>query len=269
MTEDRSQAEILRSLRQICRGLARPISSDSSQCFSMGIPSLDNLLPNGGIECGSLVEWLSPVEGCGAAVIALQGVRVVVDRSLVWAVVDAVGDFHPAPVCGWGISLESLLLVRPKSVSDALWAVEQCLRCPGIGITWFIASFSSSWRLPDRVLRRWKIAAESGKGLGILFRPLQSSQNASWADVRWKLQAIDGSRMGDRYQAQKDRVKNQSARSNGGLRVTDDWQANSCQANDWPAKRCRRVRVELLACRGIFPGASVELDVNDATGDVS
>jgi protein ImuA len=222
MAGDEHRAETLRALRQLCGKVARPVEAEQHTRLSLGIPALDALLPGGGLEPGSLVEWLAPAEGSGAATLALQGVHCALEQHLVWAVVDATGEFHPPVVRGWGVPLESLLLLRPSSVADAVWTVEQCLRCPAVGVTWFRAE-----HLPDPVLRRWKLAAEIGGGVGVLFRPDTAARRASWADVRW-------------------------------------------HAQPRPAltAEVRRVRVELLVCRGAFAGGSVELDVNDATGDV-
>jgi protein ImuA len=185
MKGDEQRAETLRALRQLCRGPADLTRPDDRPRLSTGIAELDALLPGGGLVGGSLVEWLAPVEGGGAASLALQGIRPALLRPhSVWAVVDAAGEFHSPAVASWGISLEAVLLLRPSSVADAAWTVEQCLRCPAVGVTWLAAE-----HLPDRVLRRWKIAAETGGGLGVLFRPARVARQASWADVRWLVQS--------------------------------------------------------------------------------
>ena len=183
MVGDEHRAETLRALRQLCGKVARPVGAEQQPLLSLGIPALDALLPGRGLERGSLVEWLSPVEGSGTATLALQGVRCALEQHRAWAVVDATGEFHPPVALGWGVPLESLLLLRPTSVSDAVWTVEQCLRCPAIGLTWFRTE-----HLPDQVARRWKLAAEIGGGVGVLFRPETAARRASWADVRWRVQ---------------------------------------------------------------------------------
>ena len=183
MAGDKHRAEILHALRQLCGKTVDSSESKQVPRQSLGIEALDDLLPGRGLECGSLVEWLVSAEGSGAAILALQGVRLALERQLVWAVVDSTGEFHPPAASGWGIPLESLLLLRPSSVADAIWSVEQCLRCPAVGVTWF-----SSESLSDRVVQRWKRAAEVGGGIGVLFRPIESSRRASWADVRWHVQ---------------------------------------------------------------------------------
>ena len=183
MVGDEHRAETLRALRQLCGKVARPHEPEAEHRLSLGIPVLDALLPGRGVERGSLVEWLAPVEGSGAATLALQGVRSALEQHRVWAVVDAAGEFHPPAARGWGVPLESLLLLRPTSVADVVWTVEQCLRCPAVGVTWFRAE-----QLPDQVARRWKLAAEIGGGVGVLFRSETAARRASWADVRWRVQ---------------------------------------------------------------------------------
>lgn len=177
---DANRAEVLRSLNLLCRNPNRKIRWDPRARISTGIPALDELLPGGGIESGSLVEWLVPGDGSGASVLALQCLRPVVERQRAWAVIDPAGEFYPPAAQGWGAPLDRLLWLRPESVADVAWTAEQCLRCPAVGITWFRAD-----SLPDRVLQRWKIAAEAGGGIGVLFRPARVARSPSWADVRW------------------------------------------------------------------------------------
>jgi protein ImuA len=222
MVGDKDRAETLRALRQLCGKAAHTVKAEVPPRLSLGIPALDALLPGQGLESGSLVEWLAPTDGSGAAILALQGVRVALEQHLVWAVIDPNGEFHPPAACGWGIPLESLLLLRPSSVQDSAWAVEQCLRCPAVGVTWF-----SSEHLSDRVIQRWKRAVEIGGGIGVLFRPISANRHSSWADVRWHV-----------------------------------------QPRQEVGQAGRLVRVELISCRGCFAGGSVDLELQDATGDV-
>ena len=67
------RAQTLQSLRQLCRGAVNLAPSDTRPRLSTGIPALDRLLPGGGLEYGSLVEWLVPVAGAGACSLAQIG----------------------------------------------------------------------------------------------------------------------------------------------------------------------------------------------------
>ena len=83
------------------------------------------------------------------------------------AIVDSARECHVPALSGWGFTLSRTLLVCPRSRQEACWAIEQCLRCPGVSAVW-------AWvdgRFPTRVHRRWQLAAEVGGGVGMFFRP--------------------------------------------------------------------------------------------------
>lgn len=181
-TNKQQHAETLHALRRICKTGAHLVQADPLPRIPFGIPALDELIPGRGMEPGSVVEWVMPTDGCGAEVLALQSMRGKLHSCRLWAVVDPQGEFHPPAACGWGLPLDFLLLLRPTSVADAIWTVEQCLRCPAVGFTWF-----SPDRLADRVVQRWKRAAELGGGIGMLFRPGDTVCRSSWADIRWSV----------------------------------------------------------------------------------
>jgi hypothetical protein len=233
----------------------------SHEIISTGIPALNALLPAGGLRQGTLCEWLAE-EGTLAATLALHAVREAIRSeeenagAKVWALIDEAGDFYPPAAAGWGIDLDRLLLVRPADARQAAWAVEQCLRCPGVAVTWCkaVAPLCGTKLLPrskvavslremrpkvavslreTQLLRRWQLAAERGGGIGLLFRSLAARHEPSWADVRFWVEPL----------AVGPQLKNES-RAGG------------------------RVRVELLSCRGGFGGGAVELEVLHETGVV-
>ncbi|MDB5337116.1 MAG: hypothetical protein JWN70_2735 [Planctomycetaceae bacterium] len=215
-----------RQLRQISGGEIAP--GEAPEVNSTGFLAVDKLLPQGGIPKGGMIEWLTASAGAGAATLALAGVRAALNSTSAlshsghWVVIDPHGDFFPPAVRGWGIPEGRLLLIRPATSRDAAWAFEQALRCPGVAVTW-------NWVGPtqERVLQRWKVAAEVGRGQGVLFRSEQALKQASWADVRWLVQPIAG---------------------------RPDVEAG------------RRLRLELAYCRGALGGERVEVECNDETG---
>jgi protein ImuA len=138
------------------------------------------LLPELGVRAGGIVEWLAARGGAGAVTSALQ----ITSRSWaghgVWAVVDPARECYVPALSGWGIDLGRTLVLRPASVQETCWAIEQCLRCPGVSATW-------GWideRIPARVHRRWQLAAEVGGGVGLFFRPVRARREPVWADLR-------------------------------------------------------------------------------------
>jgi hypothetical protein len=78
-----------------------------------------------------------------------------------------------------GVELRRLLVVRPASATEALWAAEQALSsgvCAAV-LLWLQGT-------DDRWLRRLKLAAEAGGALGVLFRPERHRFEASPASLR-------------------------------------------------------------------------------------
>src|SRR5207249_1094082 len=91
-------------------------------------------------------------------------------------VLDSKREFYPPAAAGLGVPLERTILVQPASASDALWALEQALRCRAVAVAlaWIDA-------LHDRAFRRLQLAAEAGGSLGFLLRPAACRAEPSWA----------------------------------------------------------------------------------------
>jgi protein ImuA len=145
---------------------------------SAAAPQSD-LSPQLGIRPGGIVEWLVAREGAGAVTLALQMMVQSIGTG-VCAVVDLAWEFYVPAWPGWGIPPEQILVIRPGTLQETCWSIEQCLRCPGVSATW-------AWvdqRFPARVHRRWQIAAETGGGVGMFFRPAQARREPIWADLR-------------------------------------------------------------------------------------
>jgi hypothetical protein len=132
-----------------------------------------------GVRPGGIVEWLVAGDGVGAVTLALQMVAQSITAG-VWAIVDLAREFYLPAWIGWGIPLEQILVIRPSTLQETCWSIEQCLRCQGVSATW-------AWldqRFPPRVHRRWQLAAETGGGVGMFFRPAQARREPIWADLR-------------------------------------------------------------------------------------
>ena len=246
---------------------------DAESCSS-GCVALDRLLPARGFRRGSLVEWCAASRGSGAATLALLAARQACRRgkvemsrvgcqtplseesgdevffsqspltpalssttsnvtgresdetARVLVVVDARGEFYPPAAAVWGINLERLLIVRPRRKADLLWAWDQALRCPAVGAVWGAVE-----KLDTRTFRRWQLAAEEGRGLGFLVRPADIRGQPSWADVRLLVRPVG-------------RIDNPS----------------------YKTRHTRRLRVEVLRCRGGQAGACAEIEIDEMLG---
>lgn len=158
-------------------GIALPCDS---QPISTGVPLLDKLLPLGGVQRGSLVEHLSVDESSGAGVLALTAARAACEDGRTLIVCDRQCQFHAPAAAAWGLELSRTLILRPSDSGEELWAVDQALRCPGVGAVWFRCG-----PLDAHAFRRLQLAAELGGTLGLLVRPAKVQKQPTWASVQW------------------------------------------------------------------------------------
>ena len=157
---------------------AMRLKSRSKNIVSTGISALDDILPDRGLMCGTLSEWIASEPGDGAVSLAMR-VAGQAQRKGSLVIVDRQNLFYAPAFGAAGICLEKTILVRPKSQADELWALEQALRCPGIG-----AVVCQVDRLKTQQFRRLQLAAESGTAIGLLIRPAVAQRQSGWADIR-------------------------------------------------------------------------------------
>lgn len=88
-----------------------------------------------------------------------------------------------------GLALDDLILVRPRTAQDALWAAEQALTLPGAAVVCVIGSLSrdSGKTLDLTASRRLLLAAETYGARGLLVRLDGLAASAAW--TRWRIAA--------------------------------------------------------------------------------
>ncbi len=156
-----------------------------SAVFSSGCSLVDGCLPYGGYESGTIIEYLQNTAGSGATTLAMSAARealAVTDRFCI--VVDWRQQFYPPAAAAMGLDLKRIIIVRPTTLADRLWAIDQALRSPSI-----VAVIAEIEQLDDHAARRLQLAAESGGGLGLLIRSSQR-QHPSWAEIQWLVRPL-------------------------------------------------------------------------------
>lgn len=146
-----------------------------------GCPGLGRLLPGGGYERGSLVEWFSPRHGSGVSSLSLLAAAPAMKDGKALVVMDWQRTFYPPSAAALGIDLQRVVVVRPLSREDGWWGLDQALRCPAIGAVWS----ELPEEMDDRLARRLQLAAEEGGTLGLFVRDIRTRGRPSWADVQW------------------------------------------------------------------------------------
>jgi protein ImuA len=177
----------------------------------LGVASIDTAL-GGGLVLGAMHELraMGPADfGAAAGVAAVLAARAQESKQndgkpksgkpadgkrLVWIQHDfaalEAGGLHA--VDSFGIALSSLVLVQVPRTVDALWAMEEALKCGAVAAD--IAEDGATVDLT--ATRRLSLAAREGGGIGLLLRH-RASAMASAAITRWDIGSAPGVR--DRF----------------------------------------------------------------------
>lgn len=155
--------------------------SYAAEGVSTGYPELDNILPERGWPKNAVVEIVTPQWGVGELKLLLPLMRSVTQqkRYLLWVAPPYI-PYAPA-LASAGVDINYVIVIKPDiSCEDALWAMEKALQSEACALVlaWL------NW-LPNGVVRRLQLAAQSGDSLGVLFR--QRNNKNSPAALRLKL----------------------------------------------------------------------------------
>jgi protein ImuA len=193
-----SKTDLLRDLRdQTERIAAAQRRACKTGPISTGLEPLDRLFPHGGLEGGTLVEWLADGAGSGAVTLTLRVAARALEQGGACVVIDPRQEFYPPAAAELGVPLERMILVRPSGPRLTLWAWEQALRFRGVAVT--LGELGS---LSDRPFRRLQLAAESGGGVGFLVRPMACRAEPSWASVRLGVTALPSAALSRRWRVE-------------------------------------------------------------------
>ena len=217
-----------RSVTELARLLEHPAiwrgrSAARAEVLPTGYAAFDACLPGGGWPRTGLIEILVSRFGVGELYLLFPALAALTCRPAarwcVW-VAPPLEPYAPA-LNAHGATLERMLVVRPSGdrgvsegtpsggqrgrpsgqrgnpqrgnpqrgrASEPLWAFEQTLGSGASDITLAWAARSPR----ARALRRLQLAAERGKTLGVLFRPLRAAQESSAAVLRLAVEPKPG-----------------------------------------------------------------------------
>jgi protein ImuA len=186
----------LQHLRQSLAGLdptLAPHLCDPERALPLGVAAIDRAL-GGGLPCGALHELapaapihLAAATGYAAALAARSAGAA---GQVLWIETDLVaretgGPYGPG-LDLFGLPAERLIMLRVPRAVDALWAMEEALRCRALkGI---IAELGGDSGKDLTATRRVALAARDGTGLGLLLRQRATPAPCA-ATTRWHITA--------------------------------------------------------------------------------
>ncbi|PPR10136.1 MAG: hypothetical protein CFH41_01870 [Alphaproteobacteria bacterium MarineAlpha11_Bin1] len=224
------------------------LAAANHQVIPFGIDEIDGHLPGGGMLCGALHEVFAADAGIATAFCALLAGRLaknMENASILWCecpwMLDSGAIYGPA-LLQFGIDPTRLILVRARRDNDALWAMEEGLRCGQVA-----AVIGELGKISLTASRRLQIAAEESGVTAFSLRSKTDNPSPSAATTRWRLDAVTHEK--NRHQVNNNNDFLYTSLPSSGLGAT-------------------RWRAELFRCRG-GTSANWMMEWNDETGDLS
>ena len=200
-----NRAETLQHLAWLCRN-GRAVTAPVVE--ASGWTQLDDVLPGGGWQAGTIVELMPATTGIGELRLLLPTLaRITGAGRHVTLIAPPYIPFAPA-LSQHGVRLERVLVIQAQQAEDILWAAEQSLRCRSFG-----AVLAWPTTIRDREIRRLQLAAEAGGSTGFLYRSVDAARESSPAALRLKLRRAESSAL------QIDVVKCRGGRSGMSVKV--------------------------------------------------
>jgi protein ImuA len=194
--------ETLHALRRAVADLTATLPGEDGRLIDFGVASLDQALA-GGLAGGALHEIgpAAPLHGGAAAgfALALAALALHWRGQAVWIQPDftaaEVGSLYGPGLDLMGLPMGRLVILRVPHSHDALWAMEEALKCRAAGAV--VAELASEADLT--ATRRLALAAREGGGLGLILHQsiLPSCPRPSTAMTRWEVASVRGER--DRF----------------------------------------------------------------------
>jgi protein ImuA len=162
----------------------------ASQRAATGLMALDARLPWGGLPYGGLHEVFGETSDAArfGFIATVLGRLSAHTGRILWcrssAAVRESGGINTSGLAQFGLAPERVILVEARRPADALWAMEEGLRCRQLG-----AVIGEGLETSMLASRRLQLAAEAGEMLGLLLPLPGAVSPLSVALTRWRVTA--------------------------------------------------------------------------------
>ena len=157
-------------------------AQQTANVMASGFELLDRELPSGGWPTQGLMELLCPRWGVGEIPLLSPAMAQLSQQGRWLAWVSPPWLPYAPGLMNAGVNIEQVLIIKPQSEKQALWAMEECLQS---GSCSAVLGWPSN-PLPQQ-LKRLHIAAQKGDSLCVLMRHEQCAQQPSPAPLRIEL----------------------------------------------------------------------------------
>jgi protein ImuA len=180
------KAEIINQLRKDILRLQgfKPLNTDVS---GPDLGPIKNAFPNGIFPTGVIHEFVSEkAEGTAATFGFIGGLLAGLMRNegvCMW--VSMRRSLYPSALKMFGIEPDRVIFVDVQRQVDALWVMEQALKCEGLS-----AVIAEIPRMSFTASRRLQLAVEKSKVTGLIIRENTGSINTTACIARWRITSL-------------------------------------------------------------------------------
>ncbi|MDA9050400.1 translesion DNA synthesis-associated protein ImuA [Pseudomonadales bacterium] len=162
---------------------ASHLDCEFNQGTSTGYDTLDQHLPGAGWPTAGITELLFDQAGIGELRLLAPALASLSQQQGRWQLWVSPPHLPYAPALAQaGIDLGAVLIVRPNTVNDSLWVMEQALGSQSCS-----AVLAWPQNIHAKQIRRLQVASKAGHCLGVLFRHSQAAHQSSPAELRLQL----------------------------------------------------------------------------------
>ncbi len=182
-----AKADIVQRLRKEILQLQGIPSALPASVESFGLGPINAAFPGKTFPLAAVHEFIMQQPEAAAAssafVMALVGKILPKGASAVW--ISAQRKIFPPALKSYGISPEQFIFIGLKKDKEIQWAMEEALKCKGLGIV-----LAEMQELDFTSSRRLQLAVEKSRVTGFVFRNNPRSINTNACFTRWQISAL-------------------------------------------------------------------------------
>ena len=187
MTQLAAKTDVIRQLQKEVLSLQgfKPLAD--IQSFGAGLGTIERSFPGGIFPTGTVHELISHTEEDSAAtngfIAGLLGKLMLRRKSCVW--ISTKRTIFPPVLKLFGIEPSQVMFIDVARQSDALWAIEEALKCNALA-----AVIGEIREVNFTESRRLQLAVEKSKVTGFIHRTNPKSENTVACVTRWKIRQL-------------------------------------------------------------------------------
>ena len=163
----------------------RPPSTEMQKV--MGLGPIEEAFPNGVFPLGAIHEWVcrnnEQVAASSGLITGLLSVLMKNGGACLW--IGSTNPIFPTALPAFGIAAERLIFIRVTKDWEALWVMEEALKCSGLA-----AVIAEMRDIDFKQSRRLQLAVEQSEVTGFILRNASKKMNNTVCAARWQVSSL-------------------------------------------------------------------------------